>query len=314
MLLVAWGAAELALLPVEAVRPNPRHAPGVLPDRVDPEGIFVPDPALGWQLRPGLEHRHETDEFSVTYRTDAEGWRIGEPPAADDAGRRIVLLGDSFTFGVGAEYEDTYGARIQRELEDTRVWNLAVPGYGVDQLVLQLEENGLDLEPDLVIVGLCDADLARSLSGYYHGNHLNKPSFRLEDGELVRRTSADRHPWPLRWLDRHSRVWMLFRQVLRRIDYARPTSEWWHLNEALLDRLRATCAEHGVPVVFVYVPTPEWRPFPTLARYMERVGATYVDLVEGAPAEREALHHVEDRHFTAAGHAYAARRILEVLG
>jgi len=312
-LALAWVLAELCLLPFEAVRPNPRHAPGVHEDRVGPGGFLVPDGAVGWRMRPDFEFRHETPEFTVTYRSDAVGHRRGTTPPDGEGHQRIVVVGDSFTFGIGAEYEDTFPARLERALDGVSIHNLALPGFGVDQMWLELTETGMNLAPDLVLVAVCDADFSRSLSGYYHGNQLNKPAFRRAGGELLPRTREDRLPQPLRWLDERSRVWMAWRQVLRRLDYSRPISEWWYLNEAILDELRATCEARGVPVVFVYVPTPEWRSFPTLARYMERTGATYVDLTEGAPGQRDHLHFPRDRHFTPAGHEYAARRIEAVL-
>ena len=97
----------------------------------------------------------------------------------------------------------------------------------VDQMWLSLRERGLALEPDLVLVAICDADLARCQTAFSIGNGMNKPAFRLDDGELVRMTEADTAN-PLRqFLDARSHVWMGLRQVLRRLNYDRALSEWW---------------------------------------------------------------------------------------
>jgi hypothetical protein len=66
---------------------------------------------------------------------------------------RIVVLGDSFTVSAGVAYGDIYTARLEKLL-GARVINLAVGGYNVVQYALVLQEVGLALQPDLVIVAL----------------------------------------------------------------------------------------------------------------------------------------------------------------
>jgi hypothetical protein len=72
--------------------------------------------------------------------------------------RRVLVLGDSFTFAGKVRLEETFPKRLERLLnqaaaaERYEVLNLAVPGYNTRQQALQLGERGLALEPDLVIV------------------------------------------------------------------------------------------------------------------------------------------------------------------
>jgi len=78
---------------------------------------------------------------------------------------RILVLGDSVTFGHGAISENTYPAILERRLRDWRadvdwqVWNAAVPGYNTSQELAQLLEVGPAVKPDLVIVGFYPNDL-----------------------------------------------------------------------------------------------------------------------------------------------------------
>lgn len=78
---------------------------------------------------------------------------------------RILVLGDSVTFGHGSLYEHTYPFLLEQRLErwrpavDWQVWNAAVPGYNTSQELAHLLEVGDRFRPDLVIVGFFENDL-----------------------------------------------------------------------------------------------------------------------------------------------------------
>lgn len=73
--------------------------------------------------------------------------------------RRILLLGDSFTFGVGVRDEDTFARRLENALGDdapagtrVEVLNAGTQGYNTRDEVAYLEHRWLALEPDLVLI------------------------------------------------------------------------------------------------------------------------------------------------------------------
>ena len=78
---------------------------------------------------------------------------------------RILVLGDSVTFGHGAISENTYPAMLERQLRawrpevDWQVWNAAVPGYNTSQELAHLLQVGPRFKPDLVVVGFYPNDL-----------------------------------------------------------------------------------------------------------------------------------------------------------
>src|SRR5439155_5599961 len=78
---------------------------------------------------------------------------------------RILVLGDSVTFGHGSVYEHTYPYLLEQRLKawnpkiDWQVWNAAVPGYNTSQELAQLLEVGDRFKPDLVVVGFFENDL-----------------------------------------------------------------------------------------------------------------------------------------------------------
>jgi hypothetical protein len=64
--------------------------------------------------------------------------------------------------------------------------NLAVHGYGHDQMLLRLRRDGLAFAPDLVLLGWVDMDAERDVLDF---RDYAKPRFELADGHLVLATS-----------------------------------------------------------------------------------------------------------------------------
>ncbi len=95
---------------------------------------------------------------------DSEGVRTGLPRSKDPA-LRVVILGDSVTYGVHLEVEQSFPSLLGRLLEQRcgaiDLVNLAVPGYSSLQERLSLERKGLAARPDIVLVGVFSNDMAR---------------------------------------------------------------------------------------------------------------------------------------------------------
>jgi len=73
--------------------------------------------------------------------------------------RRILFLGDSFIMGHNVELNETIVAALNRNLgAGFEVLNMGVLAYGPDQSLLALLEDGLDLNPDMVILGVFAAN------------------------------------------------------------------------------------------------------------------------------------------------------------
>lgn len=84
-------------------------------------------------------------------------WDVDRPVERPAGVTRLVMLGDSFTFGYTA-HADTIPGVIERELQARRpdrveVHNLGVLAYGTDQEVVLLEREALPRRPDVVLIG-----------------------------------------------------------------------------------------------------------------------------------------------------------------
>jgi len=300
---------EVALSFFPAFDPPARYYPGEQPSRTHHKA-FVADPELGWRMRPGIRHERRTDEFHAVYVSNDEGFRgTGnfEPPGAR---RRIAVIGDSVTFGHGVGLEDTWAMLVGAALPDTVVYNFAMPGFGIDQMWLAVRTQALPRKPDLVIVGFINDDFSRSFSAWRPDFGMAKPLFVLDEGGLRPAQPEDRPPAAWRFVEEHSRVLGLGSRLARLVSLRLPVGEWWTLNAAILEAIRADCDAAGTPVLFVYLPTKDVRAFPTLAAHMKGTGALFLDLGQPGIAP-DGIHYATDRHPNPRGHRWISDRVIE---
>ncbi len=173
---LALGTAEFGLRQVNPTYLDDR--PAVAIDR-----LHRYSERYGWELRPGARQRDGDHWVSV----NGQGNRGEALPRRPETGRqRVVLLGDSVTFGTyvgdGQNFADVLHARN----DGLEVVNLAVQGYGLGQELIRLEREGLDYEPQVVVANVCLAnDFADiMLPVFLYDGVRPKPYYRLERGQL----------------------------------------------------------------------------------------------------------------------------------
>jgi len=153
-LVVAALAGELAL---RLMQGDPLWPPLLPEPYVDNALLYRETPSRLYELRPGADD--VVGRSRVRIRINADGFRDDrEYPARKPPGvRRVLVLGDSFSFAGKVPLEGTFPKRLEAMLNAAapgryEVLNLAVPGYNSRQEMLELGERGLRFEPDLVIV------------------------------------------------------------------------------------------------------------------------------------------------------------------
>ncbi len=151
---VALGASELALRMLA-----PRASTGL-------RGLHQMRPDRTWLfgLRPGATGTIDATGDTL-YQINADGFRDRiyarpKPPGVF----RILVLGDSLTFGYGVAQQQTYPKRMEMLLEarlgqNVEVLNLGVGGYNPYNEAALLADVGIGYEPDLVLVQFCSNDL-----------------------------------------------------------------------------------------------------------------------------------------------------------
>ena len=109
---------------------------------------------------------------------NSHGYRDDEFPRRKHDKKRVLFLGDSFVMGLTSTADRTIPNELERLLgEEYEVFNMGVYGYGPDQSLRQLMDEGLGLDPDVVILALFPSNDLNDI----HKNGL----FRLDaNGEL----------------------------------------------------------------------------------------------------------------------------------
>ena len=148
-------------------RPVPEEALPLDPDCCKRGRGEVPPEAI---LIPGCEcvadgHRVRLEPFRVAI--NADGFRDRAFSREKPAGtKRIVVVGDSITFGEGVEADATYAKVLERRLNENgtdpfEVLNMGVPGFDLAEKVAMLANKGVSYDPDLVILQYCGDDFVR---------------------------------------------------------------------------------------------------------------------------------------------------------
>jgi len=85
-----------------------------------------------WELEPNQEGFTIPNKNFATINQQGIRETINVNPNPE---LRIVMLGDSFTFGWGIEDNETMASQLSRLIKDAEVLNLGVPGYGIFQMI-----------------------------------------------------------------------------------------------------------------------------------------------------------------------------------
>ena len=135
----------------------------------------------GWALRPGIKDMSVFE--GKILNTNSQGLRgKTEYNYQRTAGKqRILVLGDSFTFGTDVSDDESYSQYLESILPNVEVLNLGVQGYGQDQMLVALKEEGVKYHPDVVILGFDFADTFRNLLRFFG---YAKPEFEMVAGGL----------------------------------------------------------------------------------------------------------------------------------
>jgi len=334
---VAAGAAEVA---VRLTAPLEYHPLVPSPER----GLFWRyDDRLGWAHRPGAEGRfRKPGLFDTTVTINAAGFRGRDHDAARLPGiSRVVVIGDSITWGYGVEDDEVFTRLLERADPAVEWINLGVSGYATDQESLLLEREAIRYSPDVVLAEVCDNDFDGNVRDQVY--HIYpKPLFRLRDGELdltnvpvPKALPADRI---LLELETRSYLWRFLRlrpvskdlidaalRGLRRVGLSRVApppgapGDSERLTLALLARTQAIAEAAGARLaLFIVPPMPEARR-QLVAGFGGEHGVPVLDLHAVFAEARSRpgsppLFFWRDQHWTPAGHRVVAEAVGRWLG
>jgi hypothetical protein len=138
----------------------------------------IRDDRLGYVPRAGAVSR--ANQWGTTITIDAHGLR-SNGPLPPPSGRRVVAVGDSFTFGDQVSDHETWPAYLQERLWQP-VLNAGVFGYSLAQAILRAEDVLARFDAEWLVVSFTEDDLARC---ELKKRYTSLPWFDVVDGGLV---------------------------------------------------------------------------------------------------------------------------------
>ncbi|MEA1885123.1 MAG: SGNH/GDSL hydrolase family protein [Thermotogota bacterium] len=146
---------------------------------IRPEGLYQSDLAVGYIPAPFYEGRVRTSEFDYSIKINSQSMRDVEHTINKQRDiKRILGLGDSFTFGCSVDYEYAYLTQLEKKLNNNgtkiEIIKAGVGGYGTDNEYYYLVNYGSKYKPDIVLVGFfAGNDVRDTMLGFYKYNTAN---------------------------------------------------------------------------------------------------------------------------------------------
>ena len=165
---------------------------------VEPQDLEVSINWYEWHPIYRFRHRPNMDRrvWWFTYyrlQTNSRGLRGSHEIDYDPGGHwRVLIHGDSMTFGNGVDEDHVFVSRTEKQLQarglDAQVVNMGVSAYGSSLEYLYFREEGRRYKPDVVVIAVF---LGNDFIDDYRDG-----VFTLSDDELIY------HPFEVPWLNR----------------------------------------------------------------------------------------------------------------
>jgi hypothetical protein len=246
--------------------------------------------------------RHNPRKLTVA--SNSAGFRSSREFAEPDERLRVLVGGDSFVFGEGVEESERFTNVLEAMQPTWRVDNLGMTGFGPDLMLRALEEVGLRLNPDVVLLCMYTDDFRR-VRPRYAGVGYEIPRFKLVSNRLVS------VPYPKVWMWDHSR----FFQGIRHAYWSRTKAEF-RLNRAILNRFLALGEMHEFKLAIIFIPgthdtKADKRRRAWLRQYAQEHNVPFLDLSEVIhnAATKQELFIPGNPHWNPEGHRIAATEV-----
>lgn len=315
-------------------------------------GLMEFDPNFGWFHKRALNTWIETQEYSTPVSINAKGLRGAEYSYTPTEGhKRILVVGDSFSFGLGVKDDETFSKRLETLFQGSGnkydVINMGVNGYGNDQQLLLLKHEGYKYSPDIVVCQFfVGNDIVDNISAFIHGS--SKPYYVME-GETLKLKNfpvslmtlgSDVKPEPKEpkgrinipflkeFLQKNSYAYIFLRLRYNYLLYLtgvrsgiseEDIENGWDVTCAILREMNNLCENDKIRFLVLIVPTREQilgvessSTQSKLKEFFIKEGIEYIDLLE-LMGGRKDLYFTIDSHWNREGHKEVANILFDRL-
>ncbi len=330
ILLLLLGAAEigLRLFTAETMFLSPKsdaYWKSTLQTRLantDASALLPPDLAfdaqLGWRMKPGYT--------APDLHHDSHGYRVTAETTTDAPAARILLLGDSFTYGLGVRDNETYGQQLAT-LTGKKVINTGIAAHSIDQSLLLWETEGKAIQPQTVILGyavdkfftnpLTVRNLPKPWFSIGADNHsLTLHGTPIPPPEKLAQTTQLERPFSLRLVE--ATQWLMSK-VKAKLGMGNDYSAQARLSEALLENLNKSVSNSGANLIVAFIGhCYDGEPDNLIAEQQimhscDKLGLKCIDIAAEMRKGDFNSYYGGNCHWSAAGHQFAARKISELI-
>jgi hypothetical protein len=280
-------------------------------------GAFIPAASVGFRHAPGYSGRaYRSGVFEVPVRISAEGLRQHNVRAQRAFSRRLLILGDSYAFGLGVCEQEGFAARLQAPLNarGLGVINGAQTGYCVEQERRLGQQLIAAYRPHIVLLAVF---VGNDIEGDYVADYATvevSSGFRLLGDRWLPIAPVDyprTHSYLGLWSyglqarKRNLRIHQRFLDRARRDPGAvvRPTL-------TALTKLARECDTRRVRLAVLVIP-PRRQELPIgelLLQALDAAGLPFLDLGQAGLGPED--YFVGDNHWNARGHAKVAELLV----
>ena len=155
------------------------------------------DPSKGWVSKSNLTNMSVFDNKILNTNSIGIRGKTEYQYNKDKDKLRILVVGDSYTFGEEVSDNQTYPFYLQELIPNSEVINLGMHGYGHDQMLIFLKEVGVKYNPDIIILGFIQDDMNRNMVNF---RDYAKPKFKLnKNGIELTATPVSTPEKTLKW-------------------------------------------------------------------------------------------------------------------
>lgn len=227
--------------------------------------LSVSDKMLGWKYKhtPKKIRRHFGTGIGYDIYINKDGFRDDEFIIDKDC-YRIMVLGDSMTFGAKVDQEEIFCSLLEKRIRQTHpnkkidVMNFGIPGFNTAQELICLKKYADIYPPDVVILMILEAnDFVENIFILSEGRYI--PHFIIRNGKLLPCNAPNKLQKVLGFLRDRSVLFFILQKKLkiaRRITYkehAGSKQDSILLMCKILDKIHNYTESRGIPLFIFYI-------------------------------------------------------------